>query len=84
MEKKEVTIANPIKVAGITLIPVTKVTINCWQGKRGVAFSGSQQTNSIIIATPSAKRAFHITGEEITLDQLIQETPDIMEILGKI
>ena len=82
MEKKEVTIANPVTVAGITLIPVSKVTINCWHGKRGVAFSGSKQPDSIIIVTPSAKRAFRITGEEITFDQLSQEIPEIMELIA--
>jgi len=84
MEKKEVTIANPITVAGLTIIPVSKVTINCWHGKRGLAFSGSKQPDSIIIVSPSAKRAFRITGEEITFDQLVQEVPEILKKLGEI
>lgn len=84
MEKKEVTTVNSVTVAGLTLIPVSKVTMNCWHGKRGIIFTGSKQPDSIIIATPSAKRAFRITGEEITLDQLAQEIPDIMEKLAEI
>jgi len=84
MEKKEVTIVNPVTVAGVTLIPVSKVTINCWHGKRGVAFSGSKQPDSIIVVTPSAKRAFRVTGEEITFDQLAQETPEISKTLKEI
>ena len=84
MEKKEITIANPVTVAGLTLIPVSKVTINCWHGKRGVVFSGSKQPDSIIIVTPSAKRAFRITGEEINFDQLVQEVPEISKTLGEI
>jgi len=84
MEKKEVTIANPITVAGLTIIPVSKVAINCWHGKRGLAFSGSKQPDSIIIVSPSAKRAFRITGEEITFDQLVQEVPEILKKLGEI
>ena len=84
MEKKERTIVSSTKVAGITVIPVSKVIINCWHSQRGIAFSGSRQPESIIIVTPSAKRAFRITGEEITLDQLIRETPDIMEMLREI
>lgn len=84
MEKKEVTIVNPVTVAGLTLIPVSKVTINCWHGKRGFAFSGSMQPDSIIIVTPSAKRAFRITGEEINFDQLVKEVPEISKKLGEI
>jgi uncharacterized spore protein YtfJ len=84
MEKKEVTITNPVTVAGVTLIPVSKATINCWHSKRGIAFSGSKQPVGIIIATPSAKRAFRISGEEITLDQLAQEIPDITRTLEEL
>jgi uncharacterized spore protein YtfJ len=81
MEKKEATIANPVTVAGVTLILVSKVAINCWQGKRGVTFSGSKQPDSIVIVTPSAKRAFRITGEEIAFDQIVREIPGIMKTL---
>jgi uncharacterized spore protein YtfJ len=84
MEKKEVAIGKPLTVAGVTLIPVTKATINCWHSQRGIALSGSQQPVSIIIVTPSAKRAFRITGEEIALDQLAQEIPDIWQTLEEI
>jgi uncharacterized spore protein YtfJ len=84
MEKKEVTIINPVTVAGINIIPVSKVTINGWHGKQGVACSGSKQPDIIIVATPAAKRAFRITGEEITLQKLAQEIPALMETLREI
>jgi hypothetical protein len=84
MENKELTIVNPVTVAGVNLILVSKATINCWQGKRGIAFSGSKQPDSIIIVTPSAKRAFRITGEEIAFDQIVREIPGIMKTLGEI
>ena len=84
MEKKKVTIANPVTIDGVTLIPVSQATINCWHSKRGIALSGSKHPVSIIIVTPSGKRAYRITGEEITFDQLAQEIPDIMERLGEI
>ncbi len=84
MEKKELITLNPITVARLTLIPVAKVTINGWHGKRGIAFTGSKQPDSIVIVTPSAKRAFRITGEEITFDQLAQEIPDLREKLAEI
>ena len=80
MEKKEVTIVNRIAVAGVTLIPVSNLTINCWHGKRGVAFYGSKQPDSIIVVTPTVRKAFRITGEEITFEQLAREIPEITEI----
>jgi uncharacterized spore protein YtfJ len=84
MEKKEVTIINPVTVAGINIIPVSKVTINGWHGKQGFACSGNKQPDIIIIATPTEKRAFRVTGEEITLQKLAQEMPNIMETLREI
>lgn len=84
MEKKEVTIANPVTIAGVTLLPVSKVTISCRHGQRGITLSGSKQPVSVIIVTPSGKRAFRLSGEEITLDQFARETPDIRETLKAI
>jgi len=84
MEKKELTTVNPVTVAGVTVIPVSRVAINCWHGKQGVAISGSKQPVGVIIVSPSAKRAFRITGEEITLEQLARENPEIAETLREL
>ena len=81
MEKKKVAIDNPVAVAGVTLIPVAKVSLNYWHGNRGISFFGVKQPLSVVVVSPSARRAFHITGEEVPLDQLIEEIPDIKEIL---
>ena len=84
MEKKEVAIGSPVAVAGVTLIPVTKVSLNSWRGKRGVSFFGFKQPVTVIVVSPTEKRAFRATGEEVPLDQLIQEAPSIKEILAAI
>ncbi|MFC1942838.1 hypothetical protein ACFLWU_06470 [Chloroflexota bacterium] len=80
MEKKEIKIGNRITVAGVTLIPVSKVTAKCWQGKRGFTFSGSKQPDSIVVITPTGKKAFNVTGEEIDLDELARQIPEITGI----
>jgi len=81
MEKKEVKIGNPVTVAGVTLIPVVKVSLNYWRGNGSVSFFGAKQPIGVVVVSPSAKRAFRITGEEVPLDQLIQEVPGIKEVL---
>jgi len=81
MEKKEVEIGNPVKVAGVTLIPVAEVSLNYWGGKGSNSFFGVKQPVNVVVVSPSVKRAFRITGEEVSLDQLIQEVPGIKEIL---
>ena len=83
MDKKEVAINNPVTVAGVTLIPIVKISQYYWQGNRGISFMGVKQPVSVIVVSPSAKRAFRMTGEEVPLDQLIQEVPGVKEILAR-
>ena len=84
MEKKEVIIGSPVTVAGITIVPVTQVSLYYWCGKGGISFFGLKKPVSVVVSTPEEKKAFRITGEEIPLDQLIQEVPGMKEKLGEI
>ena len=84
MEKKEVIIGSPVRVAGATVVPVTQVSLYYWCGKGGVSFFGLKYPVSIVVATPEEKKAFRVTGEEIPLDQLIQEVPGMKEVIEKI
>jgi hypothetical protein len=81
MEKEEIIIENPVTVAGITLVPVTGVSLNHWCGKRGVLYFSVKEPLGVVVVSPSAKRAFRITGEEVLLDQLIIEAPGLKEVL---
>ena len=81
MGKNEVVIENPVTVAGITLVPVTGVSLNHWCGKRGVSYFSVKEPLGVVVVSPSAKRAFRITGEEILLDQFITEVPGLKEVL---
>ncbi len=81
MEKKEVEIGNPVTVAGVTLIPVIKVSLNYWRSNGSISFFGVKQPINVVVVSSSARRAFRITGDEVPLDQLIQEVPGIKEVL---
>ena len=81
MEKKEIRIEASFAVAGITLVPIVKASLNCWQGRGRLSFLGIKQPVSIVVVSPQAKRAFRINGEEVLLDQLIKEVPGIKDIL---
>ena len=84
MEKEEIRIEAPFAVAGVTLVPVVKAWLNCWQSKGRLSFFGTKQPVSVVVISAQAKRAFRISGEEISLDQLTEEVPGIKEILGEI
>jgi hypothetical protein len=83
MEKKRVIIGSPVAIAGITLILVTKLSLSCQPSGSSIFFFGLKQPVSLVMASPSTKKAFDITGKEIPLDQLILEAPGLAGILEK-
>ena len=84
MEKKEVEIGNPVTIAGITLIQVTEISLRSWQSKGGISFLGTKQPLSVVVISPSEKKAFRVSGEEVPLDELIKEVPGIKSLLNDI
>ena len=84
MEKKEIAIGNPVAIAGITLIPITEVSLNYWQRKGGTSFFGVKQAVSIVVISSLEKKAFKVSGEEVSLDELRREVPEIQELLDAI
>ena len=81
MERKEVEIGNSVTVAGVTLIPVIKVSLNYWRRNGSLSFFGVKQPIGMVVVSPSGKRALRITGQEVPLDQFIQEVPGMKEVL---
>ena len=81
MEKKKIEIDSAVTIAGVTLVPVVQVQLYCWQGDDGLSFFATKQPVSVVEVSPVGKRAFRMTGEEISVDQLSQEVPAIREML---
>ena len=84
MEKEEVKIEAPFTATGVTSVPIVKSTINCWHSKGRFLFSGMKQPVSVVVISPQAKRAFRISGKEISFDQLAKEVPGLEEMLERI
>lgn len=84
MEKATVVIENPVALAGLTLVPVVRVVTHYWQAKGGRSWLSVKQPVAVILVSPAARRVLRVTGEEISVDELIREAPDIKEMLAKI
>jgi len=84
MEKEEIRIETPFTIAGVTLVPIVKASLDYWQGKHCLSCFGTRQPVSLVVVSHQVRRAFRISGEEITLDQLTKEVPGIEEILDRI
>ena len=81
MEKEGIKTEAPYTVAGVTLIPIVKTQLNYRQGKKRLSYFGVKQPVAVLVISPQDKRAFRISGEEVSLDQLIEEVPELKEIL---
>jgi len=81
MEKEEIRIEPPFIVDGITLVPVVRSSTGSWQGKNRYSFFGLKQPVCVLIVSSQNKKAFHMDGEEITLDELVREVPGIADLL---
>jgi len=81
MEKKETTIESPVVVGEVTLIPVAKTSLNYERSNGGIFFFGMKQPVAVVAISVAGKRAFRITGEEVSVEELIQEVPGIKETL---
>ena len=84
MDKKEVVIDGPMAVDGVTVIPVAKVSLNYRHGNSSLSFFGFKQPIGVVVVSQSVKKAFRITGEEVSIDQLMQEVPSIREMLERL
>ena len=81
VEKKEVIIENPVTVGGVTLIPVAQVSLTYKHSNNGISVTCVNQPIAIVVLSVSARKAFRITGEEISINQLIQEIPNIKPMM---
>ena len=63
---------------------IHEVSLSHWHIKGGFSFYGAKKPVSLVVISPAGKRAFRITGEEVALDQLMQEVPDIAGVLGAV
>ena len=79
MEKKEVAINDTLVISGLTIIPVVQVTVNYWSYNNGASFFGVKEPVAVIVVSDAGKRAFRLTGEEVSIEQLLEETSELKE-----
>ena len=74
-------VAGPMAIAGITLILVVKLSMNCQLAGGNIFFSGLKQPVGLVVTSPSAKKAFDINGEEVPVSTLVHQTPGLLSVL---
>ena len=81
MEEKKIVVDKPVTFAGLTLIPVTQVSLSLSSARAGTAFLVVKRPVAVVVVSPQAKRSFRTTGEEVSLEKLMQEVPSLEEML---
>ena len=73
----------PISVGAFTLLPVSETTCIGQQSGRKVLFRGSKTPIAVVVISPTKRRAFRMTGEEISLEDLTAEIPDVAMAISR-
>ena len=84
MEKKDITVQDTLPVGRLNLLPVIETCVKCRHGDSHISFHGIKQPVAVVMISASEKRAVRISGEEVSLEQLIREFPSLREPLEKI
>ena len=83
MQTKRMKIEGAISEGAFIFLPVSKTTCRGeWIGQTAFFFAAKIPV-AIAVISPSGKRAFRISGEEISLDTLAAEVPDIWEAISQ-
>ena len=82
-EKKEIITGSPVTVAGLTLIPIMETRLHHWRYRNSFSLFGSKQAIGIIVVTPTMTKALKVNGEEVALEVLKQEFPDLETKMDK-
>lgn len=83
MEKTEVTIEDPIVLDGLMIIPVVSLSLNGWHLDYFTTVCGIKNLVAFLVISPAERIAYRASGEEVSTDQLIEELPDLKEILER-
>lgn len=64
-------------IGDVTLVTVVRSLLKCKCSDKGIWLFGIKFPIALMVISDSSKRAFRITGEEVSIDQLLEEFPEI-------
>ena len=76
MEEK-IVIDKPISAEGMQLRLISKVTVSLKTSRLGMGYFAKKQPVAVIIDSLKKSRAYRITGEEVSLEELTKEFPNL-------
>jgi len=84
MEKEKIVIETPRIFAGVTLLSIARCHTYCGRSEGRFFAFGVKKPVSIVVLSSHGRQAFRVSGEEVSLEQLIDETPGLKKTLEKL
>ena len=75
--EKIVTVEGPFVIGGVTLIAVVRSSLICKCSDKGIWLFGLKLPIALVSISDSTKRAYRTNGEEVSIEQLMKENPEI-------
>lgn len=82
MEAKQVKIEEPLRLEGLTVIPVSQTTLHSSAGNWGLYLSASKKVVAVILLSSSQKKLYMVGEEGMSMEQLLQQLPRLQDVLG--
>jgi hypothetical protein len=81
---KDLKLGPPFRHAGLVIVPIEAVWSECFVGKAGFYLSWFKEPSAIVVVTASDVRALDVAGQEMNLDQLVEEVPALRELVDSV
>lgn len=75
--EKIVTVEGPFVIGGVTLIAVVRSSLIRKCSDKGIWLFGFKLPIALVLISDSSKRAYRINGDEVSIEQLLEEHPEI-------
>ena len=83
MQTKKLKIESAISEGAFIFLPVSKTTCRGERIGQNAFFFAAKIPVAIVVLSPTGKRAFRVSGEEISLDTLAAEVPNVRETISQ-
>jgi len=80
MEKEEIVAEEPVTIAEYTIVPIIRKSLHCHKNKEGNIFIGTKHPLAVLV-TVGSKKMLHIIEDDISMEQLIEEFPELKNLL---
>ncbi|KPJ58820.1 MAG: hypothetical protein AMJ46_13460 [Latescibacteria bacterium DG_63] len=70
-----------LRIGETTLVPVVEIRSTWSAGRYGICFSFRKQPTALLMVSPIGKKAFSMSGEEMSFSEFLSQFPGIEQAL---